>query len=152
MKKEEAIKMLSNTKVYVDGKSKEIQEELFKIGFRWIGSSAPVFRQLDKPFLFLGDCLDISQSSNMEYFKGNYFREIKANDILSITIDKECEFKPLDRILVRNSNVDCWVASLFSYIKDGDFKFVGFGSCWRQCIPFEGNEHLLGTSDSPNEY
>ena len=37
MTKEEAKEMLTNTKVYVNGKSKEIQEKLFEIGFKWRG-------------------------------------------------------------------------------------------------------------------
>lgn len=150
MKKEEAIKMLSNTKVYVDGKSEEIQNKLFEIGFKWNFKFCKI-AVTDSPFLFMNEDMAISHSSDMNLFKGSENREIKADDILSITIDKEYEFKPFDRVLVRNSNVDCWVASLFSYIKDGDFKFVGIGSCWRQCIPFEGNEHLVGTADSPDK-
>lgn len=43
MKKEEAIAKLSNTKVYVDGKSKEIQEKLFEIGFEWADEKRKVF-------------------------------------------------------------------------------------------------------------
>ena len=39
MTKEEAKKMLTNTKVYVNGKTKEIQEKLFEIGFSWIGDT-----------------------------------------------------------------------------------------------------------------
>ena len=35
MTREEAISFLDNTKVYVQGKSKEIQEKLFSLGFQW---------------------------------------------------------------------------------------------------------------------
>ena len=35
MTREEAISFLDNTKVYVQGKSKEIQEKMFSLGFQW---------------------------------------------------------------------------------------------------------------------
>lgn len=154
MKKEEAIAKLSNTKVYVDGKSKEIQIKLFELGFRWVAQTTPVFCQCDKPFLFLDEDLIISQSESMNFFKGSERREIKADDILSITIDNEYEFDPFERVLVRNCDDDIWKADLFSNInKDASvFKFCAISSCWKQCIPYEGHEHLLGTTYTPIKY
>lgn len=153
MKKEEAIAKLSNTKVYVDGKSKEIQEKLFEIGFRWVARPVPVICQCDKPFLFLDDDLIISQSESMNFFKGAGRTEIKADDILSITIDKEYDFKPFDRVLVRDYDHAEWKSDFFSHkITASDwYVFKTISACWRQCIPFEGNEHLLGTSNSPDK-
>ena len=58
-------------------------------------------------------------------------------------------FKPFDKVLVRDSNSLKWTADLFSYIDDG-FVCTGGIPC-RQCIPFEGNKHLLGTTDMPSE-
>lgn len=45
MKKEEAIAKLSNTKVYVDGKSKEIQEKLFELGYSWVSFKKEVINE-----------------------------------------------------------------------------------------------------------
>ncbi len=59
------------------------------------------------------------------------------------------EFKPKDWVLVRDDDEDSWKLDVFSHKDGGYFRCV---SCmWLQCIPFEGNEHLLGTSDSPEE-
>lgn len=58
-------------------------------------------------------------------------------------------FNPFDKVLVRDSNGLKWTADLFSYIDDG-FVCTGGIPC-RQCIPFEGNEHLLGTTDPCDE-
>ena len=60
-------------------------------------------------------------------------------------------FKPFDRVLVRDDDCDTWQVSLFSNYDDNDkdFHFVCVGSYWKQCIPHEGNEHLIGTTDSP---
>lgn len=87
MTREEAIRFLGNTKVYVQGKSKEIQEKLFSLGFHWKLDGKKV-RHEEKPFLFLWEDMELYYSSDMEHFSNKAFREITANDILNIVIDK----------------------------------------------------------------
>lgn len=55
-------------------------------------------------------------------------------------------------VLVRDSNDDEWNYLLFSHYrkKMPDHFFAG-GNPWHECIPFEGNEHLLGTTNMPDE-
>lgn len=59
--------------------------------------------------------------------------------------------KPFDKVLVRDTNGQVWTADLFSHIinKNPNLKitFVCVGHYPNQCIPYEGNEHLLGTSN-----
>lgn len=53
--------------------------------------------------------------------------------------------KPFDKVLVRDSKSSEWRANLFSYKKvNGPYYCVYAG--WNYCIPYEGNEHLLGTT------
>ena len=53
--------------------------------------------------------------------------------------------KPFDRVLVRNCKSENWRANLFGYIdKDGFYCCVWAN--WAYCIPYAGNEHLLGTT------
>ena len=92
MTRQEAIKMLANTKVYVDGKSREIQEKLFSLGFCWTSGSKQVLFE-EKPFLFLWKDVNIRYGDDMEYFTKNLLREITAADILSIVID-EPKYRP----------------------------------------------------------
>ena len=92
MTREEAIKSLVNTKMYVQGKSKEIQEKLFSLGFQWTSGSKQVLSE-EKPFLFLCEDMDICCSNDMSYFTKKLFREITAADILSIIID-EPKYRP----------------------------------------------------------
>lgn len=64
---------------------------------------------------------------------------------------KECEFKPFDRVLVRDYENQNWMPRFFekySNSKDYHFRCMN-GSSWKYCIPYEGNEHLLGTSNDP---
>lgn len=64
---------------------------------------------------------------------------------------KKFEFNPFDRVLVRDSDDEKWSACLYSH-KDSNsreyyHRMVGDAG-FAQCIPYEGNEHLLGTTDS----
>ena len=53
--------------------------------------------------------------------------------------------KPFDKVLVRDSKLDKWRANLFGYIsKDGYYCCVYAN--WAYCIPYIGNESLLGTT------
>ena len=61
-------------------------------------------------------------------------------------------FKPFDKVLVRDRNSYNWRCAWFShYDKTLPYPFITTGADYRQCIPFEGNEHLLGTTDMPSE-
>ena len=66
--------------------------------------------------------------------------------------------KPFDsKVLVRHNKDNKWCASFFSHI-DGDFhshcyKYVTIaGKSYPMCIPYEKNEHLLGTTNDCDEY
>ena len=55
-------------------------------------------------------------------------------------------------VLVRDSNNDEWSYLLFShYSKKSPDHFFAGGYYWFECIPFEGNETLLGTTDMCDE-
>ena len=56
-------------------------------------------------------------------------------------------FKPFDRVLVRDADDDVWRIQFYSHPYE-DFHACLNGVHW-QCIPYEGNERLLGTTDSP---
>lgn len=57
------------------------------------------------------------------------------------------DFKPFERVLVRRTNQERWKLHLFSRESVGDNKYECLGGVgFSQCIPYEGNEHLLGTN------
>lgn len=62
--------------------------------------------------------------------------------------------KPFDRVLVRGDSTMKWVIDLWmAYTPEYEHrKCQCFGSSYGQCIPYEGNEHLLMTEDTPDEY
>ena len=62
-----------------------------------------------------------------------------------VDLKPKVELKPFDKVLVRDSKSDNWRANLFGYIgKDGYYRCVYAN--WVYCIPYAGNEHLLGTT------
>ena len=62
-----------------------------------------------------------------------------------VDLKPKVKLKPFDKVLVRDSKSDNWRANLFGYIdKDGYYRCVYAN--WVYCIPYIGNEHLLGTT------
>ena len=61
---------------------------------------------------------------------------------------KQSAFKPFDKVLVRDSESDKWRANLFGYIDKDEYYHCVYAN-WVYCIPYEGNEHLLGTTKDP---
>ncbi|MBO4714400.1 MAG: hypothetical protein J5615_11065, partial [Fibrobacter sp.] len=59
----------------------------------------------------------------------------------------EHEFKPKEWVLVRDDDDNLWKLDMFSH-KSTDGTYQCIGNWYEQCIPYEGNEHLLGTSKS----
>lgn len=80
-------------------------------------------------------------------------KEPKAKEYLkrffNIEQKQEYEFKPFDKVLVRDADHEIWQPAFFS-CKKGLFRTIGCND-WGQCIPYEGNEHLLGTTNEFEE-
>lgn len=78
--------------------------------------------------------------------------EYKEGVILRSQLDKQSvQFKPFDKVLVRDLDVEVWCASFFSH---SFYQCSGVYYCidriyYHQCIPYEGNEHLVGTTNKP---
>lgn len=253
MTKAEAVELLKNKKVYVNGKSAEIQEKLFELGFKWYsGTDGQSVHNKNHPFLIICQDMLIGCTYNMIDFSNHKAPEISAEEILAIEVVEElkendmivagwekdgkkaiwvsvvqegdselyyekvglmiegkqdgekdlefggycdaqqwirpateeekkklidalklssdskardilkevfgiekapeCPFKPFDRVLVRDSKDNVWKADIFSnYDKNKSYPFQCVSNFWRQCISYEGNEHLVGTTNNPEE-
>lgn len=62
-----------------------------------------------------------------------------------VDMKPKVELKPFDKVLVRDNKDQKWKASFFGY-KDENHFMCENGCAWFHCIPYEGNEHLLGTT------
>ena len=79
-----------------------------------------------------------------------YLKRFFPNHFNSPKIRKECEFKPFDKVLVRD-NGGIWICSLFSHIskKQDRYKYITVTGSFEYCIPYNGQTaHLLGTIEN----
>lgn len=68
-----------------------------------------------------------------------------AEKKMIVDLKPKVELKPFDKVLIRDFKDQAWQVSLFGY-KDANNYYCCNGSCWDQCIPYIGNESLLGTT------
>ena len=151
MKKED----LKETKIYLSNVEDRIkfQLKMFSLGIKWIGIDG-VVDYTDCPFYYIGKDFDLQYSISIEpeFFICNNYKQIFLHEVLAIKEPKkECKFNTFDKVLVRDTNTGLWGAKHFSHYnyKDDSFPYVTTNnSSYSQCIKYEGNEHLLMTSDS----
>ena len=62
--------------------------------------------------------------------------------------------KPFDKVLARCSTSDKWRIQFFEkYDRTSIYPFICMGyNKYKQCVPYEGNEHLLDTNNNCDEY
>lgn len=78
-----------------------------------------------------------------EHYNGKYNPETLQVEPMK----PECQFKPFDKVLVRNYKDAKWNVNFFSYYEDGaEYKYHCLISSYRYCIHYEGNEHFLNTT------
>lgn len=61
----------------------------------------------------------------------------------------KCILKPFDKVLVRNDSQSEWGGDLFTHMDEDGLWHICLTGNWIYCIPYEGNEYLLGTSKKP---
>jgi hypothetical protein len=67
---------------------------------------------------------------------------------LFLSEQEEYSFIPFEQVLVRDNYNELWTCDKFSFIKeDSRRKFICIGGNYTFCIPFKGNEYLLGTNE-----
>lgn len=68
------------------------------------------------------------------------------------TLKKKPQFKPFEKVLVRDSEADKWECTFYSHFDSkskGRYNHNTISGVYVMCIPFEGNEHLVGTTKNP---
>lgn len=72
---------------------------------------------------------------------------------LGIEEKTKYEFKPFDKVLVRDNDNEKWGINLFErYDEEERFPYMCLDECFNQCIPYnEKTAHLLGTTDNYEE-
>ena len=127
--------------------SEAVQKKAFALGYKWPLQGNAV-SWISDPVLFFESDGNVLRDLDTSDFASDTNTAITAADFLALETAKEPEFKPFDRVLTRDGDYDTWACDLFSH-KDDEHPYVCVGAYWEQCIPYEGNEHLIGTTDSP---
>lgn len=101
-------------------------------------------------FSMTSEDLTIATEEERNKFYSTLVREGYKYDKWQHKLVKQ-EFKPFEKVLVRDDTNKEWSIDLFSYYdeEDKNFPYVCMYIHYRYCIPYEGNEYLLGTTDSP---
>jgi hypothetical protein len=62
--------------------------------------------------------------------------------------------KPFDKVLVRDTNKNSWHINFYeSYNEIGTYPYITLGgNIYRYCIPYKGNEHLVGLVKDCDDY
>ena len=107
---------------------------------------------------FNGFCNGKTYKLANEEEKKKLFQVIKDNGYKwnpeTRSLEKLPKFKPFDKVLVRCSTLEKWRIQFFEkYDKTCKHPFICMGyNKYKQCIPYEGNEHLLDTTNDCDEY
>ena len=127
----------------------------------------------------LSGILEISNSNNFTIWTNNFYiipasKEAKKAlfdrikeagyrwnaDTLKLELNKnnikpiKQQFKPFDKVLVRNESNEKWSINLFSYYDEEDkyYPYVCLSNHYKECIPYgDYNKHVLGTTINPNK-
>ena len=99
--------------------------------------------------------IDGEERLKLYSIEGKYSIRQSSNHDIIIEIEEtkqEHQFKPFDKVLVRDRDDLLWIPEFFSHYTGLELcKYKCIVNVYSQCIPYEGNEHLLGTTDKPKE-
>ena len=126
--------------------SEAVQKKAFELGYEWCDSGKKIFYPEGLTVIHFAGTGKMHGSGY--YGNKDILAPITAADFLALETAKEPEFKAFDKVLTRDDDYDKWACDLFSH-KEAEHPYVCVGAYWEQCIPYEGNGHLLGTTDSP---
>lgn len=71
-----------------------------------------------------------------------------ADKKMIIDLNPKIELKPFDKVLCRDGVGKKWHIDLFESVltDNSEYNYKCMVNIWKICIPYEGNEHLLGTT------
>jgi hypothetical protein len=108
------------------------------------GDVISVIKQITKDSYIL-DIKDCDICFNYVFFKDQDKWKLIPNKFDITTLN------PFDKVLVRDFDNTPWEIEFFSRLLDGKY-FKCLDVSYIQCIPYEGNEHLLGTTNDCDGY
>lgn len=152
--------------------TKEEKEKLFKTikdnGYKW-NPETKTLEKLIEPRFKVGDRIkykcddaigriekidDNVYHVDYSFDDGVVYVGLKSQDDYELVPNKFdiTTLKPFDKVLVRDNDEQLWSADLFGFYGKTLYPFMCVGHYMNQCVPYEGNEHLLGTTDNCDEF
>lgn len=84
-----------------------------------------------------------------KHYGGKYNPETLQVEPVKV-VEPKCSFTPFQEVLVRDSDAGIWKAAHFShYDGENEYPYFTTASAYKQCVPYDCNEYLLGTDKSP---
>lgn len=96
---------------------------------------------------------DILKAKLITFIEQHYNGKYNPDTLRAEPVKPKCQFKPFDKVLVRNNDGQAWRANYFSHYKNApDYFYVCINGIYHYCIPYnEHTAHLLGTIDPYTE-
>ena len=148
---------LKNTKIYLSNEEDRVkfQEKVFKLWVKWSEGDQSVVENTNGDMFFTVDnylhlFLDWGKTS----FINNRSKQIFLDEVLAIE-EPKIDFKPFDKVLVRDYMDTLWKPRLFAwydvdYNENYPYPFeTTDGDFYRYCIPYD--ENLANTTKSKDE-
>ena len=162
---------VNNTRFATEEEKQKLFNAIKANGYKW-NPETKTLEKLIEPKFKVGDRVkekkaphisgiitDISDDTyKIEYKSGGLsFFSIEFQDGLELVPNKFdiTTLKPFDKVLVRDTNKGKWKPSFWGFYDidtTSNYPYVCVGCAFYQCIPYEGNEHLLGTTNECDSY
>ena len=155
--------------------TEEEKQKLFnafkKHGYKW-NEETKTLEKLIEPKFKVGDRVKRKEVNYIHIvtiveIDGEYYTYVNQNGepaFISIKNQDKWELvpnkfdintlKPFEsKVLVRDYDDRMWNPAFWGkYLEDSKYSYLTSGGCYKQCIPYEGNEHLLGTTIDCDEF
>lgn len=155
--------------------TKEEKEKLFKAikdnGYRW-NPETKTLEKLIEPKFKVGDVIQDIDTYKVKITEVNIedecygYESMIAKGIGSISFNEQDNWelvpskfdintlKPFEsKVLVRDYDDRMWNPAFWGkYLEDSKYSYLTSGGCYKQCIPYEGNEYLLGTNNDCDNF
>lgn len=153
-----------NIRLATEEEKKKLFQAINDNGYKW-NADTKTLEKLIKPKFKVGDRVRHKTTNKDDIYEiskiyddsygldgGTRLLYMKYQDQYELVPDKFniTTLKPFSKVLMRSSNAREWDATFYSHYNNN--KFYGCGMCCDQCIPYEGNEHLIGTTNDCNEF
>ncbi len=116
----------------------------------------------------VGDKITNGKTSiTIGYIDNEYYYEIGRSIATRLLIKNQDEWELIpnkfdintlvpfeSKVLVRDYDFQIWIPTFWGKYLDkiSNCHYLTTNGCYKYCIPYEGNEHLLGTTDDCDEY